>query len=249
MWDLIVQVCCLKFRQPSRGLGGEIGRRRHNGGSNTTTRMSPPSRGSSRHLRCPGTQRITTGMSNYSLKPVKDYVANFGSTRPCRSRVWPPPSLRRVNLPLRPPLHAQLSFGLGRNETAVHQDGTSGTVLLSEVLGVDDTADGRGAWIWNGMGGTCFTTRNTPNSSVNDKIQACASSAVGKLACVQNQHGDTATPAASFGDLWASARSDHEGGVNAALADGSVRYITDSIDPNVWKALGTKSGGEPAGDF
>jgi prepilin-type N-terminal cleavage/methylation domain-containing protein/prepilin-type processing-associated H-X9-DG protein len=41
-----------------------------------------------------------------------------------------------------------------------------------------------------------------------------------------------------------AARSFHPGGVNVAFADGSVRFIKDQVDMNVWKALGTRCGGE-----
>ena len=41
-----------------------------------------------------------------------------------------------------------------------------------------------------------------------------------------------------------AARSAHPGGVNVALADGSVRFIRDSIAFGTWQALGTRSGGE-----
>lgn len=41
-----------------------------------------------------------------------------------------------------------------------------------------------------------------------------------------------------------TARSYHPGGVNALLADGSVRFMSNAISPAVWRALGTISGGE-----
>ncbi|HEX4607964.1 MAG TPA: DUF1559 domain-containing protein [Urbifossiella sp.] len=41
-----------------------------------------------------------------------------------------------------------------------------------------------------------------------------------------------------------AARSAHTGGVNVCFADGSVRFIRDSIPLDTWKALGTRSGGE-----
>ena len=41
-----------------------------------------------------------------------------------------------------------------------------------------------------------------------------------------------------------AARSYHPGGVNAAMADGSVRWVSSSIAIATWRALGTRSGGE-----
>jgi prepilin-type N-terminal cleavage/methylation domain-containing protein/prepilin-type processing-associated H-X9-DG protein len=42
----------------------------------------------------------------------------------------------------------------------------------------------------------------------------------------------------------------HPGGANLLLGDGSVRFIKDSIDLRVWRALGTRNGGEVvSGDF
>jgi len=40
--------------------------------------------------------------------------------------------------------------------------------------------------------------------------------------------------------------SDHPGGVNLLVADGSVQFISDSIDVSVWRALGSINGGEPS---
>jgi prepilin-type N-terminal cleavage/methylation domain-containing protein/prepilin-type processing-associated H-X9-DG protein len=39
-------------------------------------------------------------------------------------------------------------------------------------------------------------------------------------------------------------RSDHPGGANTGMADGSVRFIKNSINPNVISALGTRAGNE-----
>ncbi len=40
------------------------------------------------------------------------------------------------------------------------------------------------------------------------------------------------------------ARSNHPGGVHAAMADGGVKFVTNSIHQSVWRALGTRAGGE-----
>ena len=38
--------------------------------------------------------------------------------------------------------------------------------------------------------------------------------------------------------------SEHAGGVNLLLADGTVRFVSENIDRTLWRALGTTSGGE-----
>jgi prepilin-type N-terminal cleavage/methylation domain-containing protein/prepilin-type processing-associated H-X9-DG protein len=49
----------------------------------------------------------------------------------------------------------------------------------------------------------------------------------------------------SFSSMHIAASSYHTGGANTCMADGSVRFNNESITPEVWLALGTKSGGEP----
>jgi prepilin-type N-terminal cleavage/methylation domain-containing protein len=46
-----------------------------------------------------------------------------------------------------------------------------------------------------------------------------------------------------------TSRSYHEGVVNTALADGSVRTISENIDKGIWRAAGTRGGGEVVGEF
>jgi prepilin-type N-terminal cleavage/methylation domain-containing protein/prepilin-type processing-associated H-X9-DG protein len=41
-----------------------------------------------------------------------------------------------------------------------------------------------------------------------------------------------------------TANSNHSGGVNVCFTDGSVRFVKDSISPQTWWAIGTKSMGE-----
>jgi prepilin-type N-terminal cleavage/methylation domain-containing protein/prepilin-type processing-associated H-X9-DG protein len=41
-----------------------------------------------------------------------------------------------------------------------------------------------------------------------------------------------------------TATSQHSGGVNVCMADGSVRFVKDSISPNTWWAIGTRNQGE-----
>jgi prepilin-type processing-associated H-X9-DG protein len=41
-----------------------------------------------------------------------------------------------------------------------------------------------------------------------------------------------------------SPSSNHPGGVNVMLGDGSVRLISSSVDLNTWRGMGTRNGGE-----
>jgi prepilin-type processing-associated H-X9-DG protein len=40
------------------------------------------------------------------------------------------------------------------------------------------------------------------------------------------------------------ASSSHPGGVNVAFLDGTVRFVKNSINQNIWWAIATKAGGE-----
>lgn len=47
-----------------------------------------------------------------------------------------------------------------------------------------------------------------------------------------------------------TSRSYHPGGVNIGLLDGSVRFVSETIDLSAWRAAGTRAGGEvTGGDF
>jgi prepilin-type N-terminal cleavage/methylation domain-containing protein/prepilin-type processing-associated H-X9-DG protein len=52
-------------------------------------------------------------------------------------------------------------------------------------------------------------------------------------------------PARTGEDGKYSFRSVHSGGVNFVLCDGSVRFVRDSIPMDVYRALGSRNGGEP----
>jgi prepilin-type N-terminal cleavage/methylation domain-containing protein len=82
---------------------------------------------------------------------------------------------------------------------------------------------GRSSWIWGREHMTTFNTYMSPNNTVPDVHR--------------NGLG------------WFSARSKHVGGVHSGLGDGSVRFVSDSIDASTWQALGTKNVGEIIGEW
>ena len=43
--------------------------------------------------------------------------------------------------------------------------------------------------------------------------------------------------------------SNHPGGVNVLMGDGTVHFVEESIDMSIWWALGSRNGGEPASEF
>ena len=46
-----------------------------------------------------------------------------------------------------------------------------------------------------------------------------------------------------------AARSNHTGGVHVARCDGSIQFISQSIDLTTWRAVGSRNGGEVISDF
>ncbi len=122
-------------------------------------------------------------------------------------------------------------------------DGTSNTILGSEGLsrGAGLEYGGAGQY-WNGYwGGPLFNASQTPNSSVAERIHTCLSTTYKEAPCVTI--GGTGT------DAGVHARSLHEGGVNVAMVDGGIRFVTENIDLSLWKGLATRAGGERIGEF
>ena len=131
---------------------------------------------------------------------------------------------------------------------AAFRDGASNTILLSEgvVPSVSGFGGPLGETIYGNMGGALFSVSLTPNSSAPDQV----------LGPCPIDRGDTTytEPCVSIGNFswWtpsaagahAAARSKHPGGVVAAMADGSVHFFAESISQDLWRALGTRAGGE-----
>jgi prepilin-type N-terminal cleavage/methylation domain-containing protein len=77
-------------------------------------------------------------------------------------------------------------------------------------------------WFWVGRERTLYNHAQSPNGPVPDGLYANSLTARGM----------------------ATARSNHPGGVNLVMGDGSLRFASDTISQAVWRGLGTRNGGE-----
>jgi prepilin-type N-terminal cleavage/methylation domain-containing protein/prepilin-type processing-associated H-X9-DG protein len=113
-------------------------------------------------------------------------------------------------------------------------DGTSNTLMASETL-QGTAGDYRGFTWWGGAAG--FTTYLTPNSLLPDVMTGggCGSPSVNPPC--------TTTSTLAYPRMVA-ARSRHTNGVNAAMCDGSVHFISNSVSAPIWNAMGSSQGAE-----
>jgi hypothetical protein len=135
-------------------------------------------------------------------------------------------------------------YFLSKNGFAAITDGTSNTVMSSEVLlvPVRDKRDWRGRYYRAEHNSSLFSTILPPNpgggTPIADKARTCEAGSPNYAPCQ-----------ASTDPQVLYARSNHPGGVNAGLADASVRFISSTINVQTWRDLGTRAGGETPTDF
>lgn len=115
------------------------------------------------------------------------------------------------------------------------RDGLSNTLFMSEVIWSEKVRDQRGDAYNDDRGCAQFMTYDTPNSTAPDFAQCWNPPTPPDPPCVGPAGGNSAHVAA---------RSRHPGGVNALMGDGAVRFFSNTIDLNTWRALGTAQNGE-----
>jgi prepilin-type N-terminal cleavage/methylation domain-containing protein/prepilin-type processing-associated H-X9-DG protein len=150
------------------------------------------------------------------------------------------------------------AFGLNRGSNfAEITDGTSNSMLLGEYL--TGTRDDYRGFIWSDKaGGSQLWTELPPNSRIPDRLSPttpppplatkpwCKNHPEINLPCVP---GVSESAGLANLDHTAASRSRHPGGVQIGLADGSVRFVGQTIDLTIWRGLSTIQAGEIAGEF
>ncbi|WP_169978206.1 DUF1559 domain-containing protein [Tautonia rosea] len=122
--------------------------------------------------------------------------------------------------------------GLFLNDPGYVMQAQPFSALQEAIRQCDDfaRANPRSSWDWSGLHWAAGTYNQT----------------VFNFVVTPNHPGADCSPwggvATGFGFF--TPRSKHPGGVNVMLADGSVRFVKDTIALQTWYSLGTKSGGE-----
>ncbi|MCH2129088.1 MAG: DUF1559 domain-containing protein, partial [Pirellulaceae bacterium] len=95
----------------------------------------------------------------------------------------------------------------------------------------------RGAYYWGVCGGPLFTSFCPPNTKTPDRLDE-------PRLCYETVE----TPCINSGDMANYTRSRHPGGVYVGLADGSARFVSESIDRITFQAMGSRRDGDIVAD-
>jgi len=113
-------------------------------------------------------------------------------------------------------------------------DGTSNTILVGEALpGVHDHLQNGPAWWLMNSGNQHCTTIIPMNYIMPEKIGST---------------GSCNTQSNNWNIVWGFS-SRHSGGCNFVFADGSVHFITQSIDHKTYNDLGCRADGQPTANY
>lgn len=192
---------------------------------------------------CPSDSN-TAASNNYNGITFHNYVANHGNTTLGRKTPHGTTSTGAPNIFGNAPFRFVGPNDKPQNmKLADLADGTSNTLLFSEtVQGVG--GDLRGFAWWNG--GAHFSTYLAPNSNAPDVLENIAyCRGIPGAAGYNPRNPPCAAPTTAFPSSIA-ARSRHVGGVQAGMGDGSVQFISNSINLDTWRALSTAAGAETA---
>jgi len=234
------------FLCPSDGNAGKVGYNSYYGSRGTTfdadykVAADPPP-------NCGGNVRSTGLFSyqqSYGLSDISDGSSNtiaFSEGLVGSGDSRPRPYITGVNVdglsswgtdPLSSDAFSTLVLGEMAPGAAITQIlQTCSNSFQTATAGSGLSSNRGGNWVWGAEGFTMFNTIVPPASSQYN-WSTC------RFGC-----GPCGVGSADHSHL-TNANSNHSGGVNVLLADGSTRFMKGSIAMNIWWALGTKAGGE-----
>lgn len=160
------------------------------------------------------------------------------------------PVIANLTVPINLNMHREDAggmFGLqSKRKFRDCNDGTSNTLMVSEGI-----IRGSRGGSWGGLGGYWggaphgaygFSTGEPPNTTIPDRVYSCKSTTFPRAPC-ENGNADGLPGRYNF------ARSYHTGGVNVALMDGSIRFVSNSVDRDTWRNLGNRNDQGVLGDW
>jgi prepilin-type N-terminal cleavage/methylation domain-containing protein/prepilin-type processing-associated H-X9-DG protein len=195
-------------------------------------------------------------LSNDGIVP-SNYDPHFGNNSPSPND--PKHTIGNPMVSKGPVFYQCTAPGNGTRLTDI-TDGTSNVIIVNEVRAGVSPMDIRGTWAIGQPGASSTNAgRNynpTPNNNLEggalgDEMQGCYkffnTPGLGtnqRMGCFPSNLYDP-------GDLpdqqnSAIARSQHAGGVNAGFGDGSVRFVSNSVDQFTWCILQSKNDGYTA---
>ncbi|MDR2116316.1 MAG: DUF1559 domain-containing protein [Planctomycetaceae bacterium] len=213
--------------------------------------------------RCPS-DSPTPNANNMYITGFFNYVCNIGNTGRSTVFIGPAPSIVKDGTTY---TYGDAPFEMDKNDYAglspsyfkfgTLKDGTSNTLGFSEIIqGKSDPNRDTGFTSWTtGVTlhdmrghvydpyGAWFCAVYTPNSKEPDRIDTSS----GRYCFVESDAVPclgTGAGTAVYGSARAivTPRSRHNGGVNASMMDGSVRFVSNTISWKVWQAMSTANG-------
>lgn len=137
-------------------------------------------------------------------------------------------------------------IGLGRNVTGALPGGRDGQRLMGSISGVSPGTPGLTGIVNPDLAALAAACTNWKGQRAYGWIAGKAFTTT--FSCYLPPNSPTPDMYA-HGIGFFAARSNHPGGVNVLMGDGSVRFVGETVKTDVWRALGTCSGGEVPGEL
>ena len=184
-------------------------------GNNQVTRQTPDA------FNCPSYPRVTGRLTqDFDGFAKVNYAVSLGAGR----------QLRRAdfnNGARKGAFSVVEQFGANFRDMT---DGSSNSIILSEIFYVSSGGDDRGAWGWTT--GPTFNGRNGSNILTPNDNQQYDSSHYSFNSTTQTIYGMNSNPDTLDGCV--AARSFHPGGVIMCMGDASCQFVPETIDETIY---------------